>query len=79
MIFCRHRKCRTKLKRPVSNKPRGLLCPRLSYQFLSKALPGLRGADTAQKQNAKGLPEIAVPQRLAGQSWLRPLPPINRR
>ena len=45
--------------------PRGLLCARLSYQFLSKSLPLLRGADTAQKQNAKGLPKIAVPQRLA--------------
>ena len=44
---------------------RGLLRARLSYQFLSKSLPLLRGADTAQKQNAKGLPKIAVPQRLA--------------
>ena len=45
--------------------PRGLLCARLSYQFLSKSLPLLRGAARAQKQNPEGLREIAVPQRLA--------------
>ena len=45
--------------------PRGLLCAGLSYQFLLEALPGLRGAARAQKQNPEGLPEIAVPQRLA--------------
>ena len=44
MIYCRHRKCRTKLKKPVSNKREAFCCPRLSYQFLPKALPGLRGA-----------------------------------
>jgi hypothetical protein len=58
---------------------RGLLRPRLSHQFLPKALPGLRGSLTAQKQDAKGLPKIAVPQRLAGPSRLRPLLPIHRR
>ena len=56
---------------------RGLLRPRLSYQFLPKALPGLRGATEAQKQDAKSLPKSAVPQRLAGPSWLRPLLPSN--
>ena len=59
--------------------PRGLLCARLSYQFLSKSLPLLRGADTAQKQNAKGLPKIAVPQGVAGPSRLRPLLPLQLR
>jgi hypothetical protein len=56
---------------------RGLLRARLSYQFLSKSLPLLRGADTAQKQNPEGLPEIAVPQRLAGPSRLRPVLPSH--
>ena len=59
--------------------PRGLLCARLSYQFLSKSLPLLRGANTAQKQDAKGLPKIAVPQRLAGSSRVRPLLPLQLR
>ena len=36
------------------------------------------GPTTAQKQDAEGLPKIAVPQRLAGPSWLRPLLPIQR-
>ena len=51
----------------------------LSYQFLPKALPGLRGVAAAQKQGAKSLPKSAVPQRLAGPSRLRPLLPIHRR
>jgi len=59
--------------------PRGLLCARLSYQFLPKALPGLRGATTAEKQDAEGLPKIAVPQGLAGPSRLRPLLPMHSR
>ena len=54
---------------------RGLLLPWLSYQFLPKALPRLRGVATAQKQDAKGLPKNAVPQRLAGPSRLRPATP----
>ena len=54
------------IKKAGFQSPRGLLCARLSYQFLPESLPRLRGAATAQKQNAKGLPKIAVPQRLAG-------------
>ena len=67
------------IKEASFQSPRGLLFPRLSYQFLPEALPGLRGAARAQKQNPKGLPKIPVPQRLAGPSRLRPLLPIQPR
>ena len=73
--FLSQHKMPHEIKSAGIQSPRGLLCARLSYQFLSKSLPGLRGPTTAQKQDAEGLPKIAVPQRLAGQSWFGRYPP----
>ena len=45
---------------------RGLLRARLSYQFLSKSLPLLRGADTAQKQERRRFAENRGAATLGG-------------
>ena len=66
MIFCRHRKCRTKLKKPVSNQPRGLLCARLSYQFLSKSLPALARGRYSAETKRRGFAENRSAATLGG-------------
>ena len=75
MIFCRHRICRTKLKKPVSNK-REAFCSRGCHtSFYLKRCLVCEGPLQRRNKTSEGLPKIAVPQRLAGPSRLRPLIP----
>ena len=77
MIYCRHPKCRTKLKKPASN-PREAFCSRGCHNsFYLKRCLVCEGPLQRIKQNPEGLPKIAVPQRLAGPSRFQPLLPLQ--